>query len=202
MSIFKETLENSIQTQLQARTLVVSGENNRRNSLLPWYLSKNSWVRMTSFVNYTSGNKLATDEKGKLNVVPDNHYNDAELSKKYILEGGTLYTKTNGSGLDGILRYGVGTPQAAYGGNIDVRADNTPDPDYFRTFGIRPMPGITEMNLRTLGAYGSLFETTVKFYAWDINQLNELEILFMRPGYSVLLEWGWSQYINYETGSV
>ena len=53
MSIFKETLENSIQTQLQARTLVVSGENNRRNSLLPWYLSKNSWVRMTSFVNYT-----------------------------------------------------------------------------------------------------------------------------------------------------
>jgi len=202
MSIFKETLEDSIQTQLQARTLVISGENNRRNSLLPWYLSKNSWVRMTSFVNYTSGNQLATDEKGKLSVVPDNHYNDAELSKKYILEGGTLYTKTNGSGLDGILRYGVGTPQAAYGGNIDVRADNTPDPDYFRTFGIRPMPGITEMNLRTLGAYGSLFETTVKFYAWDINQLNELEILFMRPGYSVLLEWGWSQYIDYNDNFV
>ena len=65
MSIFKETLENSIQTQLQARTLVVSGENNRRNNLLPWYLSKNSWVRMTSFVNYTSGNQLIPDgEKG------------------------------------------------------------------------------------------------------------------------------------------
>jgi hypothetical protein len=60
------------------------------------------------------------------------------------------------------------------------------------------MPGITEMSLRTIGAYGSLFETTVKFYAWDINQLNELEILFMRPGYSVLLEWGWSQYIDYD----
>jgi hypothetical protein len=36
MSIFKETLEESIQTQLQARTLVVSGENNNRNQLLPW----------------------------------------------------------------------------------------------------------------------------------------------------------------------
>ena len=163
MSIFKETLENSIQTQLQARTLVVSGENNNRNNkLLPWYLSKNSWVRMTSLVNYTSGNQLIPDgEKGKLSVVPDGSYNDAELSKKYILEGGTLYTKTNGSGLDGILRYGVGTPQAAYGGNIDVRPNNSADPDYFRTFGIRPMPGITEMSLRTLGAYGSLFETTV-----------------------------------------
>ena len=203
MSIFKETLENSIQTQLQARTLVISGENNRRNNLLPWYLSKNSWVRMTSFVNYTSGNQLKPDGgKGKLSVIPDGSYKDTQLSKKYILEGGTLYTKTNGSGLDGILRYGISTPQAAYGGNIDVRPNNTADPDYFRTFGIRPMPGITEMNLRTLGAYGSLFETTVKFYAWDINQLNELEILFMRPGYSVLLEWGWSQYIDYVTGSV
>ena len=204
MSIFKETLESSIQTQLQARTLVVSGENNNRNNkLLPWYLSKNSWVRMTSLVNYTSGNQLIPDgEKGKLSVVPDGSYNDAELSKKYILEGGTLYTKTNGSGLDGILRYGVGTPQAAYGGNIDVRPNNSADPDYFRTFGIRPMPGITEMSLRTIGAYGSLFETTVKFYAWDINQLNELEILFMRPGYSVLLEWGWSQYIDYDENFV
>lgn len=198
MSIFKETLEDSIQTQLQARTLVISGENNNRNQLLPWYLSKNSWVRMTSFVNYTSGNQLKSNDSGSLTVIPDGSYNDAELSKKYILEGGTLYTKTNGSGLDGILRYGVGTPQAAYGGNIDVRPNNSADPDYFRTFGIRPMPGITEMNLRTLGAYGSLFETTVKFYAWDINQLNELEILFMRPGYSVLLEWGWSQYIDYD----
>ena len=66
MSIFKETLENSIQTQLQARTLVVSGENNNRNNkLLPWYLSKNSWVRMTSLVNYTSGTQLIPDgEKG------------------------------------------------------------------------------------------------------------------------------------------
>ena len=202
MSIFKETLENSIQTQLQARTLVISGENNRRNNLLPWYLSKNSWVRMTSFVNYTSGNQLQSHDSGSLTVIPDGSYKDTQLSKKYILEGGTLYTKTNGSGLDSILRYGVGTPQAAYGGNIDVRPNNTADPEYFRTFGIRPMPGITEMSLRTIGAYGSLFETTVKFYAWDINQLNELEILFMRPGYSVLLEWGWSQYIDYATGSV
>jgi len=199
MSIFKETLEDSIQTQLQARTLVISGENGNRNQLLPWYLSKNSWVRMTSFVNYTSGTKLKPTGKGVLTVEPDGAYKGDQLSKKYILEGGTLYTRSNGTSLsDATLRYGVSTPNAAYGGNIDIRANNTADPDYFRTFGIRPMPGITEMNLRTLGAYGSLFETTVKFYAWDINQLNELEILFMRPGYSVLLEWGWSQYIDYD----
>jgi hypothetical protein len=58
------------------------------------------------------------------------------------------------------------------------------------------MPGITSVRLNTVSAYGSLFETNVSFYAWDNHQLNELEILFMRPGYSVLLEWGWSQYIS------
>jgi len=198
MSIFKETLDPEIQTQLRARTLVVSGENNNRSGLLPWYLSKNAWVRMTSFVNFTEGT-IILDGKGKINVDPTTgHYKGVELSKKYILEGGTLYTKENETNeIFGGLRYGVATPRAVYGGNIDVRPDGTADPKYFRQLGLRPMPGITDVSLRTIGAYGSLFETTVKFHAWDTNQLNELEILFMRPGYSVLLEWGWSQYLDY-----
>ena len=70
MSIFKETIAESIQTQLQARTHVVSnnGENtinDTRHVLLPWYLSKNSWVRMTSFVNYNEGT-VEFDGKGKI----------------------------------------------------------------------------------------------------------------------------------------
>jgi hypothetical protein len=197
MSIFKETLSDTIQTQLQARQNVISGDNYTRTNLLPWYLSKNSWVRMTSFVNYTSG-VVEYDGKGKIETKGDGHYKDDQLSKKYILEGGTLYTKTNGTDIESALRKGLLTSDGVYGGNIDARPDGTADPRYYRTFGIRPMPGITGIDLRTIGAYGSLFETTVKFYAWDVNQLNELEILFMRPGYSVLLEWGWSQYLNYD----
>jgi len=200
MSIFKETLARSIQVQLQARTQVVKGNetNNYRNQLLPWYLSKNSWVRMTSFTNYTSG-KVDLPGKGNIKTIPDGHYTGDNLSKKYILEGGTLYTKANpNTDLFAGLRYGMGEQKSAYASNIDVRPDGTKDPQYFRTYGIRPMPGITGVNLHTIGAYGSLFETTVKYYAWDIHQLNELELLFMRPGYSVLLEWGWSQYLDYD----
>ena len=43
---------------------------------------------------------------------------------------------------------------------------------------------------------GSLREATVKFFAWDVKQLEDLLILYMRPGYPVLLEWGWSMYID------
>lgn len=195
MSIFKETLDPEIQTQLQARTLVVNGVNNNRSGLLPWYLSKNAWVRMTSFVNFTEG-IVEFDGLGSVKIKDETgHYKGDQLSRKYILEGGTLYTA--GRQNQASLRYGVGTPNGVYGSDIDFRPDGTADPNYFRQQGIRPMPGITNVSMRTIGAYGSLFETTVNFHAWDTNQLNELEILFMRPGYSVLLEWGWSQFLNY-----
>ena len=196
MSIFKETIDPTIQTQLQARTNVVSGVGGNRNLLLPWYMSKNAWVRMTSLTNYTSG-KVDFNGNGKIEIIKDGIYSDTDLSKKYILEGGTLYTKTNGTDVSGSLRFGIGGKGSAYGSDIDTLGGKYKDPEYYRVYGIRPMPGITSVNLSTKGAYGSLFETQVKFYAWDPHQLNELELLFMRPGYSVLLEWGWSQYLDY-----
>ena len=98
--------------------------------------------------------------------------------------------------LKSALRKDVAREDGAYGGDFDVMGNGQADPRYTRQFGIRPMPGITGVNLHTIGAYGSIFETTIKFYAWDSKQLSDLEILFMRPGYNVLLEWGWSQYIT------
>jgi hypothetical protein len=195
MSIFKQTLSKTIQDQLAARTKVVSGVNNNRSLLLPWYLSKNSWTRMTSMVNYTSG-KVDFVGDGSVKITKDGYYTDQELAMKNILQGGQLYIKNNNSDIAS-LRKNIAVPDGAYGGSFDVRGDGkTADPTYYRQFGTRPMPGITSVRLNTVSAYGSLFETNVSFYAWDNHQLNELEILFMRPGYSVLLEWGWSQYID------
>jgi hypothetical protein len=200
MSIFKQTLAETIQTQLQARTNIITGEGGispGRSELLPWYLSKNSWVRMTSMVNFTSGIIDAATGDGTVKVKPDGRWKEDELSKRYILEGGTLYTnKNNGVEIEAALRSNIGSAGGSYGGNFDVDGNGQQN-KYTRQFGIRPMPGIESVNLHTIGAYGSIFETTIKFYAWDTKQLNDLEILFMRPGYSVLLEWGWSQYLDY-----
>ena len=200
MSIFKQTLAQEIQDQLTARTKVVQGSGSLesfspgRSQLLPWYLSKNSWVRMTSMVNFTSGK--ATPVSGSIEVKGDGIWTGDQLSRRYVLEGGMLYAKENGGvELEAALRENIGTAGGSYGGNFDLNGNGQSD-EYSRQFGIRPMPGIESVNLRTVGAYGSIFSTTVKFYAWDTKQLNDLEILFMRPGYSVLLEWGWSQYIN------
>jgi len=107
--------------------------------------------------------------------------NDKGLSaRRNILLGGTL-----GFG----LKSGVGaTVNKAYNYKSTSGVDNR--------LGLRPMAGITNMDIKSKSAYGSLREAVVNFQCWDIHQLEELELLYMRPGYTVLVEWGWTPYLD------
>jgi hypothetical protein len=101
-------------------------------------------------------------------------------AKRNILLGGTL-----GFG----LKSGVGaTGNKAYNYNSTSGTPNR--------LGLRPMAGITSMDIKSKSAYGSLREAVVNFQCWDIHQLEELELLYMRPGYTVLVEWGWTPYLD------
>jgi hypothetical protein len=62
--------------------------------------------------------------------------------------------------------------------------------------GFRPMPGITGVTIRSLNRFGVLKEATVTFNCWDVAQLEELELLYMRPGFTALLEWGHSIFLK------
>jgi len=81
------------------------------------------------------------------------------------------------------------------GGRSGINGSNPAYTSYTRT-GLRPPPGITSLEVKTKSAYGSLRTATVNFQCWDIRQLEELEVLYMRPGYSVLVEWGWDPYLS------
>ena len=65
--------------------------------------------------------------------------------------------------------------------------------------GFRPMPGITGVDIRAVNRFGLLKEATITYNCWDLFDLTNLEKLYMRPGFSVLLEWGHSIY--YTTNS-
>jgi hypothetical protein len=103
------------------------------------------------------------------------------LSQDNVLLGGALYNKAprSGVGSTGEKAYSTKTPSG-----VNHR------------LGMKPMPGITGIDIKSKGGYGSLKEVTVKFNCWDIRQLEELELLYMRPGYSVLVEWGWIPYLD------
>lgn len=64
------------------------------------------------------------------------------------------------------------------------------------SYGIRPQPGITGMNIISHNRFGSLRTMTVEFVCWDAVQLDILELLYMRPGYTILVEWGHSTYYS------
>jgi hypothetical protein len=113
-----------------------------------------------------------------------NYNGNNELAKQYVLQGGTLGTGALGN----FLKSGLG-------GNGTSAYDLKTPGGTTNRLGIRPMPGITNVSVQSKGAYGSLQEATVSFIAWDIRQLEDLELLYMRPGYTVLLEFGWS-YVN------
>jgi hypothetical protein len=102
------------------------------------------------------------------------------LAEYHILQGGMLYNNS--------LRSGIGTSTQAYSTVSYGGADNK--------LGMRPMPGITSIEVESASAYGSIRRVTVNFNCWDIKQLENLEILYMRPGYSVLVEWGWAPYLD------
>ncbi len=102
-----------------------------------------------------------------------------DLANSNVLLGGALYNNAPRSGVGAAGAYSTTTSS----GNA-------------HRLGIRPMPGITGIDIKSKGAYGSLREVTVKFNCWDIRQLEELELLYMRPGYSVLVEWGWIPYLD------
>lgn len=68
--------------------------------------------------------------------------------------------------------------------------------------GYRPQPGITGMQLNTHNRFGSLRTATVSFEVHSVDQLDQYEQLFMRPGYSALLEWGNSYYLDNASNEV
>jgi murein DD-endopeptidase MepM/ murein hydrolase activator NlpD len=63
-------------------------------------------------------------------------------------------------------------------------------------FGMRPMPGITNMTVKNLDTWGCVREATVTFSVWSKGDLEDMSKVFFRPGYSALLEWGHSIYIT------
>lgn len=63
-------------------------------------------------------------------------------------------------------------------------------------FGIRPKPGITQVSIKAHQRFGTLRTATVQFKCWSVEQLEIMDVLYMRPGYTVLLEFGTGAYVD------
>jgi hypothetical protein len=172
MSLFKEPFDPSIKAQLDARQRLM-GKPSKSSQDIVYLNGKTAWIQLRSSVDIIGAG--ANNPKG--------------LASDNVLMGGTLTasnTMKSGIGNSQTSAYSYRSYNKSYG---DLGYD-------FNVLGTRPMPGITDISIQNKGAYGSLRQATVNFQCWDIKQLDLMEQLYMRPGYTVLLEWGWRPYIN------
>lgn len=98
-----------------------------------------------------------------------------DIAKKWCLFNGLHNT-------NGVDRRPMGMEGYGVGGVVEL--------------GFRPMPGLTSATIEAAGTGGSIQIATVKAKAWTLEQLNYLDVLYMRLGFSVLLEWGHGVYAD------
>ena len=154
--------------------------------------NKNAWVRLQSSVvideNYYKLLKGYFDQRepgtNYAVVLPNQGSTTTEAARNWILQAGTSKIAANGS--DVSLRYGLG-PDGAYGlgGTMDM--------------GYRPMPGLDSVTIETAGKQGSLRYATINFKAWNMTQLDIIDALYFRLGFTMLLEWGHVEYLTNNT---
>lgn len=88
-----------------------------------------------------------------------------------------------------------GTTQYTDAGNINLRGglaayDNSP------LFGYRPMATIISADVSYLNNNGTLQKALINIKAYSPEQLEIIDKLYMRLGYSILLEWGHTVYLD------
>lgn len=168
----------------------------RNDANLIYLANKTAWIRVVSSVNI-NGSLSATIENQDVSLLGDIDYftntlglsnikEPQDLAKQYILFGGTskyLGAATNKNGANYTnyeLRSGIDSDGAyAMLGENEVNQ-----------YGYRPMPGIINAQIETQGRLGSVRMATINFKVWDKMQLDIIDTLYFKLGYTMLIEWG------------
>ena len=185
-NVVGEPLEGYVIDQIIARQKlhgsgVFSGTGEgalRTENQLNMLNSNTAWIKLASGVSVN---------QTRLNQAEIKNVAEGEaLAREYVLFGGT--SLFNGNNLEN--RKGFLT-KSDYPDNGD---QSFRDSAYFQgEFGYSPMPGIVSADIKTLNR-GSIKKASVKLKAHNKTQFAIIDLLYLRLGYTVLLEWGNTMY--------
>lgn len=127
----------------------------------------------TAFLRLTSGINIAT---GFDDTNTPTGYDNGVEAKTYQL----FNTRFNNEFAAGI---GIGALNSAYGFQSSAN------------YGFAPPPGLVSADVKSLNR-GALREATINLLCHSATQFEIIDQLYLRLGYSMLLEWGWSTYYD------
>ena len=182
-NITGEPFSKGVKDQIKTRQTKL-GKLNRNNEDLLFYNSKTAWIRLASSID-------VNEEAIKKNI-PElstvaSKLAGSGLARKCVLFGGLSMVNDIGS-IDSInFRQGIQTNEDilegayGFGGTKDS--------------GFRPMPGIIGANVSFFNR-GALQKATINFKVFNTTQLQIIDTLYLKIGYTMLLEYGWSLYFK------
>ena len=167
-----------------------NSKDTRDDSNLIYLANKTGWFRIVSSVrtpeqDYSKQNSKTY--KYFKDLYPNDIKDQDSLAKKFVLFAGTsAYNKLDATKSD----FNYNLRENAYGilGDAEIKE-----------YGRRPMPGITSVQIDTQGALGSIRSANINFKVWDKAQLDVIDALYFKLGYTMFLEWGNTVY--YKTGA-
>jgi hypothetical protein len=181
---FKKYVAQQINTRQKAHGSGTDGTS-RTPEQIAYLNSKTAWVKLAS------GIKVNDERVQQEGIRPGLAW--GQLARNYILYGGVSslqdgYLKQRGtySDANNVWDYIKGTY------NVSARTTGNQSTG---EFGLSPMPGIIGAEIKSLNR-GSIkrAEVTIKCYTPD--QFQIIDLLYLRLGYTMFLEWGWSPYLD------
>ena len=197
-NLLGEPFKDYVNKQINVRQ-DVHGKANRSIPELQYLNSKNAWIKLASGTAFDE-KRLELLNKNN-NPLLDGVVPGQDLAIRNVLFNGLTsfgkekYVELKGS--EGISRkYGTGkndfnqTQRAGItGANRAYGVGGTSQ------HGFSPMPGIVDADIKDLNR-GSIKKATINLKAHNKNQFDVIDALYLRLGYSVMLEWGVDKYLS------
>ena len=220
MSIIGEKFEAYVQQQIRIRQFL-QGQKNRSNPDIEILSNQNCWIKLVSSVEVIDppafediikleGYEDFTEEQYEIlrsnygrpklkaiGLTDTDQFMGTQLAKKSVLfntlseVNPTQYNEDNDVTKKGDYNQRSGVlnrKSSIWNNDFSYGLGGT-------TFGIVPPPGIIDASVQCLNR-GSIREATINIKAQNKFQFELIEMLYLRLGYSILLEWGWDKYYD------
>lgn len=182
--------------QMMTRSKYNSLDDRSSNSNVRYLTGKTAWVRLVSSIDIIK----EEDRKYFIENMGLSLPSSDSLAKQFTLFAGT--SKYEGP-KSNYKRSGVfpGTYYEQDPESSNYYAYGMLGSSEVRTYGYRPMPGITNVTINTQGRLGSVRVATVNFKCWDKFQLDVMDALYFKLGYTMFLEWGQTYFYPSDTAT-
>jgi hypothetical protein len=197
-NITGEPFDKEVVDQIEARQVFL-GTNPKQDKHLIYQNNKTAFLRLASSIRI-DGDKNTTAEKILEERGISKLYKGNELAKSSVLFGGIVSIDTTNTYTPNYgLKEAFDTYDTLINDEKRTIISNPFNGAYgwggIQSQGYRPMPGIESANISFYNR-GALAKADIKIKVFTVEQLQVFDLLYLRIGYSMLLEWGHNIYID------